>query len=76
MCTQNLLKWGKSVTFFYLRRYFLRFKKFLTANNNGYNYCKFDILRYESDCEKIRKIDNRTNFWIYLIIYTQFNEQY
>lgn len=42
--SQNLRKWGKSVTFLYCVSHVLRFEKFLIENDIGYYFCIFNYL--------------------------------
>lgn len=46
---------GENVQLFFTHvTHFLQFKKFLFANNYGYNFCSLDILPSESDHEKVK----------------------
>lgn len=47
----KVCKNGEMCNFFNLGRSFLQFKKFLTKNITGYNFCVLNILQYKSDRE-------------------------
>lgn len=53
----KFVKIREMYNFFICVSYFWWFKKFFIVNCNGYDYCVFDILWNESDCEKMWKVD-------------------
>lgn len=57
--SQNLRKLGKYAAFLICISPFLQFLKCLIKNNTGYNFCIFNILRFQEVVKKKRKLDHR-----------------
>lgn len=57
--SQNLQKLGKYAAFLICISPFLQFLKCLIKNNTGYNFCIFNILRFQEVVKKKRKLDHR-----------------
>lgn len=52
-------KIGKICSIFNLHQSFFAIFKVSYKNNTGYNFCVFNILRFEKDCKKKGKLDHR-----------------